>query len=228
MVLLISITVVACLEDNSTDPNDGDDNYETVTIGNQVWMKKNLDVTKYRNGDAILHATTRDEWRNASNDSIGAWCYYDNNEGNGDTYGILYNWYAVSDERGLAPAGWKVASDNDWKILEMELGMTQAEADNSNWRGTTEGAELAGGYDLWNNGVLSNDTEFNRSGFLAYPGGERSSSGFFDDLSFYGNWWTSTKTTSIAIRRVLGYHKTAIGVYGGSLGEGYSVRCVKE
>ena len=66
----------------------------TVTICAQAWMTKNLDVTTYRNGDAIPQVTDPTAWANLTS---GAWCYYNNDPANGPIYGKLYNWYAVND-----------------------------------------------------------------------------------------------------------------------------------
>ena len=87
---------------------------ETVTIGKQTWMKKNLDVSRYRNGDVIPEVADLSTWVNLT---TGAWCYYENKSDNGTTYGKLYNWYAVNDPRGLAPAGWHIPSDAEWTSL---------------------------------------------------------------------------------------------------------------
>ncbi len=84
---------------------------QTVKIGNQIWMAKNLDVSTYRNGDIIPEVKDSVEWKNLT---IGAWCYYNNDIKNGKIYGKLYNWYAVNDPRGLAPKGFHIPS-----ILEM-------------------------------------------------------------------------------------------------------------
>jgi uncharacterized protein (TIGR02145 family) len=130
--------------DNPTVPvvTDIDGNvYQTVTIGAQVWMAENLKVTHYRNGDPIPNVTDTAAWEGLS---TGAYCEYDNDINNVATYGRLYNWYAVDDSRGLAPEGWHVPSDDEWKQLEMYLGMSQSEADDYGWRGTDEGGEVKG------------------------------------------------------------------------------------
>ena len=77
---------------------------QNVIIGKQTWMKKNLDVSAFRNGDPILQAKTGEEWRNAGNSQTPAWCYYNNDPSNAE-FGKLYNWFAVNDPRGLAPVG---------------------------------------------------------------------------------------------------------------------------
>ena len=91
----------------------------SVVIGTQTWTTKNLDVETYRNGDVIPQVQDATAWSNLTS---GAWCYYENNTANGSTYGKLYNWYAVNDPRGLAPNGYYIPSDADWKILTDYLG----------------------------------------------------------------------------------------------------------
>jgi uncharacterized protein (TIGR02145 family) len=95
---------------------------QTVTIGTQVWMTKNLDVSTFRNGDPIPEAKTDEEWKKAGENKQPAWCYYDNDPANGAKYGKLYNWYAVNDSRGLAPVGYHIPSDAEWTKLEVFLG----------------------------------------------------------------------------------------------------------
>ena len=87
---------------------------QTITIGTQVWMTKNLDVATFRNGDPIPQAKTDEEWEKAGENQQPAWCYYDNDPANGAKYGKLYNWYAVNDSRGLAPVGYHIPSDAEW------------------------------------------------------------------------------------------------------------------
>jgi uncharacterized protein (TIGR02145 family) len=95
---------------------------QTVTIGNQVWMTKNLHVSTFRNGDPIPQAKTDAEWKLASENSQPAWCYYENDLSNGEKYGILYNWYAVNDPRGLAPEGFHIPSSSELVELSNFLG----------------------------------------------------------------------------------------------------------
>jgi len=93
-----------------------------VAIGNQVWTSKNLDVSMFRNGEAIPLAKTDAEWESAGENQQPAWCYYENKGENGTTYGKLYNWYAVNDPRGLAPNGYHIPTDAEWTILTDNLG----------------------------------------------------------------------------------------------------------
>jgi len=89
----------------------------TVAIGKQVWMTENLNVDTFRNGEAIPHVKTNEEWIKAGENKQPAWCYCDNDPANGAKYGKLYNWYAVANARGLCPAGWHVPSDDEWTQL---------------------------------------------------------------------------------------------------------------
>ncbi len=114
---------------------------QTVTIGNQVWMTKNLDVSTFRNGDPIPQAKTAAEWKAADENKQPAWCYYDNDPANGAKYGKLYNWYAVNDSRGLAPAGYHIPSDVEWKQLTDFLGSEAGKKmkSKSGWKSYTSG-----------------------------------------------------------------------------------------
>jgi uncharacterized protein (TIGR02145 family) len=100
---------------------------QTVTIGKQVWTTKNLNLMTFRNGDSIPHAKTNEEWETAFKNEKPAWCYYDNNPANGEKYGILYNWYAVNDPRGLAPDGFHIPSKTEWDTLENLIGSAAGE-----------------------------------------------------------------------------------------------------
>jgi uncharacterized protein (TIGR02145 family) len=98
------------------DPRDGKI-YKTVKIGSQVWLAQNLNADKFRNGDPIPEAKTIEEWEQAGNNKQPAWCYYENKGENGIKYGKLYNWYAINDPRELAPLGWRVTKEEDFKTL---------------------------------------------------------------------------------------------------------------
>lgn len=196
-----------------------------VKIGTQVWMLRNLDVSTFRNGDTIPQVTDVDQWDTLS---TAAWCYNNNDPILGAIYGKLYNSYAVNDQRGLAPIGWHVATDIEWKTLEIYLGMSQAEADVIGWRGTTEGGKLKEvGTTHWK---YPNKGADNSSGFTALPGGCRYSSP--SDRDVVGNatvWWTSTKIGyNRNLVRELRNDITAIIRYELYKTQGASVRCVKE
>ncbi|MCD4818005.1 MAG: fibrobacter succinogenes major paralogous domain-containing protein [Candidatus Cloacimonetes bacterium] len=202
--------------------------YQTVQIGNQLWMAENLKVTHYRNGDPIPNVTDNSVW---SGLSTGAYCYYDNNPTNGETYGALYNGYAVDDSRNIAPEGWHVPTDEEIKQLEMTLGMNQNQADAWGWRGTNEGSKLAGRSDLWSNHSLENDPEFDTSGFCLLPSGMRNADlANFSYLSINAHFWSSTENSNDdgLLGRGLYYHLTQVSRSNLFYRYGYSVRCVRD
>jgi len=151
-----------------------------VTIGTQVWMTKNLDVSTFRNGDPIPHAKTEEEWLKANQEGQPAWCYYDNDPANGKKYGKLYNWYAVNDLRRLAPAGYHVPSDAEWKVLTDYLG----------------GEYVAGKKMKSTSGWFDEGNGTNESGFNGLPGGNRKGTGTFGFIGLIGNFWSSTEFNS--------------------------------
>jgi uncharacterized protein (TIGR02145 family) len=197
--------------------------YKTVKIGNQWWMAENLKVTHYQNGDPIPNITNNKDWSNLTS---GAYCSYDNADSNIATYGLIYNWFAVSDTRNIAPIGWHVPSDEDWKQLEMYLGMSQSDADVVGLRGIEEGGKLKeAGLTHW---ASPNTGATNESGFTALPGGYRTHGGGFYSLGYVGGWWSSTEEDSIgAYHRALGYDNTGVAHGPGDKQNGSAIRCVK-
>ncbi len=214
--------------------------YATVTIGNQTWMAENLKVTHYPNGDPIPLVTDNTAWGNLQgNNTDDAYCYYNNNaNGEADTYGALYTYAAaigdnwerdLVENQGVCPDGWHLPSDAEWKTLEMTLGMSQSEADNTGWRGTNQGSKLAGNADLWNNGALETNSEFGSSGFTALPGGYRGSSGSFYGVGNGGYWWSATENgSSYAYYRRLYYDSSEVDRDSNLKSYGFSVRCLRD
>lgn len=200
--------------------------YQTVQIGNQFWMAENLKVTHYRNGDAIPHLTDNGDWIGTSS---GAYCVFENTPSNSDTYGNLYNWYAVDDTRNIAPAGWHVPTDEEIMELEMALGMSESEANDTGPRGTNEGSKLAGRADLWYDGYLESITEFGTSGFNFLPCGFRHCyDGHYSYLSYYGYLWSATESGSNAWRRLVHYDNAKITRTSTIKHYGFSIRCVRD
>jgi len=147
----------------------------TVTICNQVWTSKNLDVDHYRNGDPIPQVTDATQWANLT---TGAWCYAYNSVNNA-TYGKLYNWYAVNDARKLAPTGWHIPIKTEWESLvnclggDLVAGGKLKEVGTSHWISPNTGAT-------------------NSYGFTALPGMRFNSGGFNGLGNKSGFYWTST------------------------------------
>ncbi|MCX6832708.1 MAG: T9SS type A sorting domain-containing protein [candidate division Zixibacteria bacterium] len=198
--------------------------YQTVTIGGQEWMAENLKVTRYRNGDTIPNVTDSVTWEGLNS---GAYGEYDNDSSNVATYGRLYNWFAVNDSRNIAPAGWHVPTDAEWKQLEMCLGMSQAEADKTGLRGNDEGGKLKeAGTTHWN---TPNTGATNESSFSVLPGSLRTIYGNFGTIGFYAFFWSSTEyDIGGAWYRSLGFSYSAVYRLYFDKRDGFSVRCVND
>jgi uncharacterized protein (TIGR02145 family) len=87
---------------------------DKVKIGNQIWTKKNLDVDKFRNGDAIPQAKSQEDLSKADSLKLPVWYFPEFDPELGFKFGKLYNWYAVTDSKGLTPNGWHIPSRNEW------------------------------------------------------------------------------------------------------------------
>ncbi len=153
-------------------------NSQNVKIGTQNWTQTNLDVATFRNGDSIQRAQTDVEWKVANMFQEPAWCYYKTETGEVTTYGKLYNWYAVNDSRGLAPAGWHIPTAVEWQTLGEFLGKKNAGKKMKSMSGWQE-----------ENGA-------NTSGFSGLPGGRRDDLIGFFSMGSTGQWWCSTGVTT--------------------------------
>jgi len=182
-----------------TDSRDGKI-YYTVAIGSQIWMAENLDF-----------------------EMPGSWCY-ENNPDHCSQYGRLYTWEAA---QNACPAGWHTPSEEEWKELELFLGMPEKEVFGYLYRGEGIGAKLKS-----ENGWDSEDARNNgnnQSGFSALPGGIRVfHNGSFIRLSKQGYWWSSSWDGKYGWRRSLFADKTGIDRDLATLANAYSIRCVKD
>jgi uncharacterized protein (TIGR02145 family) len=180
--------------------------YPSVQIGSQVWTSTNLRTSRYRNGDPIPYVIGNSEWQTGTS---GKWSYYNHEEANNASYGKLYNGFAITDPRGLCPEGWHIPDENELAVLSTHLG----------------GDAVAGGKlkatTLWN---TPNTGSTNSTGFSAVPGGTRNQDGSFSGLVSQGLYWSRTGTTAYSF-----FNSTAsLNVITiGALGQGSSVRCVK-
>lgn len=190
--------------------------YKTLRHGKQEWTASNLSVSHFRNGDTIPEARTEMDWINAAAAGKPAWCYYENDTINGRKYGKLYNWYAISDQRGLAPEGWHVTKNPDWMTLIKNL----------------VGVDVAGprlkSRDGWKarNGV-------DKIGFRALPAGVRDGKGKFSDITTKGQWWSDTAPVepipgNLIFSVALKSSTEAVSYIRIAKDYGLSVRCVKD
>ena len=205
---------------NSGTSLDQDSNsFEWIKYGDQYWSVVNAEVETYRDGTPIPYIEDQTVWKDLT---IGAWCYYENDSTDGKIFGKLYNWYAVDDARGLCPSGWHVPTDGEWMSLEMNLGLSDVEANNTGWRGTDQGSQLKTDFGWYNGG-----NGLNTSGFSGLPGGIRGSNGSFFVAGSYGYWWSSSPQGTFAWFRNL--YTSNANVYRNSNFNrrgGFSVRCV--
>jgi uncharacterized protein (TIGR02145 family) len=182
--------------------------YRTVVIGDQNWMAENLKVTKYRNGDNITNSTGISGW---GSDTSGAYGVYDDDASNLDSYGLLYNWYAVDNSSGICPEGWHVATKDEYDALKTYLegaGGELKESGTDHWNSPNTGATnssgfsaRASGYKQYSNGSYSQEkrkfytwssTE-NASGIYGYFGRLASGSTTFTVSSTYKNYGFSVR-----------------------------------
>jgi uncharacterized protein (TIGR02145 family) len=159
--------------------------YNTIIIGDQIWMKEDLKVSHYNNGDTIPNIMEQGEWDTLT---TGALSNYFNDEGNVGTYGRMYNWYAVNDSRSIAPTGWHIPSESEWLTLFNYLGgVNEAshklrETGENHWNGYCGGAY--------------NNFATNESGFTALPGGFRIVGETFEYRGDFGGYYGSNEVSS--------------------------------
>ena len=230
--------------DKNVEPRISVNNGNTeVKIGNQVWMSENLNVQTFQNGEGIIQATSRKKWNQLCANKQPAWCYC-NFENKDPNYGKIYNYYAVIDQRGLAPTGWHIPSDNEWDILVNSIQPTALGGANiPNAAG--EKMKSISGWDDYYEKAANGD---NSSLFNGYPGGYYEYDPREQSYTFYftgrngisggtcGLWWSSSiakgnlndpENCKIWYRS-LHYKNDNVGKNSCSPGYGLTVRCVKD
>lgn len=225
-------TVLNFVEAGTLTDIDGN-TYKTVVIGDLEWMTENLRVTRYRNGDAITTGFSDAQWANLT---YGAYAVYPHTGTNISSeeemiakHGLLYNGYAVVAQEGLAPEGWRIATDEDYKNLERLAGLPETDLDvEVEGRGTAASVAYKLRGPEWSIGDPAGTDEF---GFNALPSGYRlaQGGGFEGFNSYRGNsLWTSTirGTSTTMYRRSIRLHP--IGRIYNPLSFGGSVRCVRD
>ena len=201
--------------------------YNTVIIGNQIWMAENLKVTHYADGTAIQLISDNTDWEDLD-DEDKAYCWYDNNLVYKDTYGALYTWAAAmngesssnlnpSGVQGVCPDGWHLPSDDEWTELTDHLGGESVAGGKMKETGTSH----------WNS---PNTGATNESGFSALPGGHRYNiNGTFNILGIRGHWWSSTEAdTGNTYFRYLANNNAEACRSNNSKSYGFSVRCIRD
>jgi uncharacterized protein (TIGR02145 family) len=148
--------------------------YRTVKIGDQIWLAENLRTSRFLNGDVIPNVQSDGDWNAMTSP---AYCYYNNNQTHGQTYGKIYNHYVGIDQRGLI-AGYRIPNIYDYKTLIEYLGgldaaSMQLRSATNDWKDDTKGE--------------------NSSGFNVLPGGWRGDNDTFSSLGVYAFFQTNSE-----------------------------------
>lgn len=219
-VLFLFILISAKLYAQTEILKDIDGNsYPTIKIGEQVWMAENLRVTRYNNGDSIPFLLSTADWAETD---LPAYGYFDNDTSNISKFGLLYNWFTVDDKREVCPQNWHVPSDDEWKQLELTLGMCIQQSERMTaWRGTNEGDKLK----------LPEFGGNNSTYFSALGTGYRHPSGDYRGLGTDNDYWTSTPYNNNGNREgilhgLLASKSTVVRNFH-TPDYGFCIRCVK-
>jgi uncharacterized protein (TIGR02145 family) len=194
-------------ETNLVKDIDGN-SYQTVQIGDQIWMKENLRTTKFNDGTVIPEDNLT--WNERTD---AAWSHVNEDPANNARYGKLYNGFAVISGK-LCPEGWRMPTVDDWdelnEFLESSVG--------GKLKATTDWDE-------------PNADATNSSGFTALPAGQRDINGNWNDFGVYAYFWTITpnefETDKLNTRNLLHTFAGLLTGYADKI-YGYSCRCIKE
>ena len=203
--------------------------YKTIVIGTQEWMAENLRTSVFRNGATIPHIIDTVQWVNCFNNQYSAWCYPQNISDLECPYGKMYNWYAVTDQRNLCPAGWHIPSIEEWATLLNFLDSTSAGGDNGL---NSVGSKLK--TTCTTHWQFPNSQGRNSSGFSALPGGMRTSlgefAGYYPAIGFY---WSRSESfpgtgSNAGLCISAAYNNGNATKQSHSMAKGMSVRCMKD
>ena len=209
LILLLSFVSTGCKNSSDSKQPNGD-----IKIDKQIWMSKNLDVTKFNNGDSIPEAKSSEEWVTALKSCKPAWCYIENNSISGKKYGVLYNWFVINDKRGIAPLGYHIPTREEWLNLVKFLG----------------GERIAGQKLKSKKGWVEDGNGTDVYDFCGLPGGFRDESGDFNNKGSLAMFWTTTKfkENNLIYFINLDWGTNDCDDLIGGKGYGFSVRCIKD
>ena len=204
----ISFDFITCTDSDNQ-------HYPVVKIGNQIWMATNLKTTAFRNGDLIGTTNPANLPTSTHFEPKYQWAF-NGNVSNADTFGRIYTWYAINDNRQVCPSGWHVPTDVEWTELTDFLG----------------GLNVAGGklkesgYNHWFSPANSGTDEV---GFAALPGGERAMDGVFYNKGQYGYFWSATPYYAEGgWYRSFSFYENSANRSPASKFSALSVRCLKD
>jgi uncharacterized protein (TIGR02145 family) len=217
ILIILSLGIRLFAQTGTMTGNDGKI-YQTVKIGNQWWMAENLKETQYRDGSVIPIVTDNSIWSGLKGGALltGAYCAYYNDIKKANTYGYLYNWYAVNDSRNIAPPGWHVPTDEEWITLREYLGGKNVAGGKMKETGTTH-------WESPNTGAT------NESGYSALPGGYRDPISVFDRMGYNAFFWSALERSGgDAWQWSMRHGNSNIYRIASSKQYGFSVRLVRD
>jgi uncharacterized protein (TIGR02145 family) len=211
-LIYLFVNTISILAQTVTDV-DGN-TYNTISIGNQIWLTENLKVTKYNDQVPISLVLDDASWSTQTQD---AYCYYQGDIANASIYGNLYNWHVVNNAKNVCPSGYHVPSIADWEELITFVG----------------GNAVAGGklkemgLEHW---LDPNTGADNSSSFTLLPSGWRANNnGFYESLSQMAFVWSSTSVDAQSSSIILvGYDSPACYTSESHILTGLPIRCLKD
>ncbi|MBL7749255.1 MAG: fibrobacter succinogenes major paralogous domain-containing protein [Chitinophagaceae bacterium] len=222
--LLLGVLIISsCKKDAEpvVEIKDADGNvYHEIKIGTQTWLLENLRTTKFRNGDAIPNVTDFTQWKNSS---TAAYCNFNNDASVTAKEGRLYNWFAVTDSRGICPPGYHIPTREEWQTLRDYLG----------GESVAGGKMKSTGEEYW----TGNTGATNESGFTGIGAGVRNTALYadqdFQHRKTLGLMWSSTGIEPPGNVNAAWYFHLQYNMAQGSLSFlektcGISVRCIKD
>jgi uncharacterized protein (TIGR02145 family) len=209
--------------------------YGSITIGIQTWMTENLKTTRYNDGTVIPYKMGFE-----NNINTPAYFWHSDTPSNGDTYGALYNWYAVdllsNGGKNICPTGWHVPSNSEWTMMEDYLI-----ANGYNYDGEITGNKInkslaaTWGWNLSPNAGTPGNADYpnirNKTGFTAFPGGSRYGWGQWNAIGNFGFWWSTDEVdadVTKAFARGISYEQFEVWYSWGIKEHGLSIRCLKD
>ena len=215
--------------------------FRKVQIGNQLWTASNFNATQFQNGDDILEAKSETQWREAERNMKAVWCRKDFSNSVKNKNEKLYNWYAATDKRGLAPNGWRLPTQDDFIELFKFLGAPPLEYKEV-FVFYDIGKKLKsrhGWYDFNENGIILSGNGSNESGFNGTPNGEYMDDPEFDGgltMNFHGSgflgcWWSSTEDKEFhneALQFILRNYADYVSLTSTKKSHGASIRFIKD
>ncbi len=190
--------------------------YRTVILGGREWMAENLRVTHFANGDPIPLVTANEAWSELVVTESPAWCLYDNDNSMECPYGVLYNWYTITDCRNVCPSGWHIPTESELSFMEQFIGGPE-----------TAGGKLKSANDFY--WLAPNTNGLNNAGFNGLPAGFRDPQGNFNELTESTHWWSATSVDEeTAHQRHVTYDSGELFSVPANKNSGFSIRCMKD